>query len=429
MSSSERADAGVETPRDLERADQQAILDNLPALIAYWDRDLRNRLANKAYVDFFGRTPEEIFGRHISELLGPDLYRQNLPYLQRALAGERQEFDREIPTPTGPRYTQALYLPDVQDGEVRGIFVLVTDITARRRVEVALANAEARFRILFEAAPSATVMTDTDGIIVAANQAASRLFGYDVARLEGMPAAELVHPEDLTSSTEIREKLFNGEIAHFAEERRYRHALGHTVWAQADVTLVRGLGPGDDAPYLLAQLQDTSARKSHEHELEFLAHHDALTGVLNRRGLTAELQRQTALAPTRARPGAVLVCDVDHFKAVNDELGHDAGDELLVHIARLLERTVRASDVVGRLGGDEFAVVLPDEDLAGARAVAEKIAERLADESPSCRWAELPVTLSIGAAEFVPGRTVEQVLGAADRAMYAAKADNRGRRA
>ena len=213
--------------RELERADQQAILDNLPALIAYWDADLRNRLANRAYVDYFGKTPAQIFGRHISELLGPDLYAQNLPYLQRALAGERQEFDREIPTPTGPRYTQAVYLPDVQDGKVRGIFVLVTDISARRRAEVALANAELRFRTLFEAGPSATLMSDIGGTVVAANQAASRLFGYDVGVLEGMSVVDLVVPEDLGSSLEIREKLFSGELDHYSEERRYRHARGH----------------------------------------------------------------------------------------------------------------------------------------------------------------------------------------------------------
>lgn len=410
--------------RELERADQQAILDNLPALIAYWDRDLHNRLANKAYVEYFGMTPEEIFGRHISELLGPDLYRRNLPYLERALAGERQEFDREIPTPSGPRYTQALYLPDIHDGEVRGIFVLVTDISARRRAEVALANAEARFRTLFEAAPSATLMTDAAGTIVSANEAASRLFGYDVEVLEGLPVNELLHPEDQAMSAQIREQLFSGEIAHFSEERRYRHADGHTVWAQADVAVVHGTNPDDDAPYLLAQLQDTSLRKSHEHQLDYLAHHDALTGVLNRRGLTRELERQAALA-AHGSGGAVLVCDLDNFKRVNDEFGHEAGDDLLVHVARLLKETVRATDVVGRLGGDEFAVVLPDTDLAGARAVAESVARCLDDEPGARPWSEVPVAVSVGVAEFTAGRTVDQVLGDADRAMYAAKAVRR----
>lgn len=418
--------------RNLERADQQAILDNLPALIAYWDRDLRNRLANTAYVEYFAMTPEDILGRHISEVLGADLYVQNLPHLQRALAGERQEFDREIPTPSGPRYTQALYLPDVHDGEVRGIFVLVTDITARRHAEVALARAEARFRTLFEAAPSATLMTDAAGTVISANRAASRLFGYDVADLEGMRGADLLHPDDAAASAESRDRLLAGEITHYSEERRYAHARGHTVWAQADVTLVRGAGPDDDAPCFLAQLQDTSTRKSHEDQLHHLANHDVLTGVLNRRGLTSALERQASLAASSGRGGAVLVCDVDDFKVVNDQLGHDAGDDLLVHLARVLQRTVRATDVVGRLGGDEFAVVLLDADLASARQVGRQIARCLDQAPPGARWAEVPVAVSVGVSEFLAGHTVDQVLSAADQAMYVAKGARRrpaGRRA
>lgn len=423
-----RAQRAVDAARELERADQQAILDNLPALIAYWDRDLRNRLANRVYVEYFGMTPEEIFGRHISEVLGPELYQKNLHHLQRALAGERQEFDREIPTPTGPRYTQALYLPDVQDGVVRGIFVLVTDISARRRAELALAQAEARFRTLFEAAPSATLMTDRAGGIVSANRAASRMLGRDIATLEQMSIVELIHPDDLSTAMELREDLFEGRIAHHSDERRYLHALGHTVWAQADITLVQGAGPDDDAPYVLAQLQDTSARKSHEEQLEHVAHHDVLTGVLNRRGLTRALERQAALAAEQGPAGAVLVCDIDHFKAVNDRFGHKTGDELLVHLARLLEKTVRATDLVGRLGGDEFAVILPGVDLAGAHAVGEKIArclDELPEEVGERPWAGVPVSTSVGVAEFVAGRTADQVLGDADREMYAAKAARR----
>lgn len=114
-----------------------SILNGLPALIGYWDADLRNQLANNAYVEYFGLTPEQIHGRHIREVIGEDLYAKNLPFLERALAGERQMFDREIPTPSGEkRYTQASYIPDIVDGRVRGIFVLVTDISQRRIAEI-----------------------------------------------------------------------------------------------------------------------------------------------------------------------------------------------------------------------------------------------------------------------------------------------------
>lgn len=118
------------------------IADNLPAMIGYWDRDQRNRFANADYRRWFGKSPEEIHGRHIQELLGTELYAKNKPYIDAALAGRRQDFDRSIPGPDGVlRHSQASYIPDVHTGTVEGFFVLVTDVTERVRSEQALAQA------------------------------------------------------------------------------------------------------------------------------------------------------------------------------------------------------------------------------------------------------------------------------------------------
>jgi PAS domain S-box-containing protein len=132
-------------PPGSTQADVRAVLNALPAMVGYWDSEQRNRMANDAYVEFFGRTPEEMLGMHLSELLGPELYRMNLPYIERALAGETQQFDRAIPTPAGEvRYTQASYVPDEVDGKVYGFFVLVTDITERRRAQQEVERSRAR---------------------------------------------------------------------------------------------------------------------------------------------------------------------------------------------------------------------------------------------------------------------------------------------
>jgi PAS domain S-box-containing protein len=112
------------------------MLNALPAMVGYWDSELKNRMANDAYIEFFGQSPEEMRGIHIRDLLGPELYEKNRVYIEGALAGEKQLFDREIVTPSGEvRYTQASYVPDVVEGETQGFFVLVTDITERRRIE------------------------------------------------------------------------------------------------------------------------------------------------------------------------------------------------------------------------------------------------------------------------------------------------------
>jgi PAS domain S-box-containing protein len=121
----------------------RALVDNLPAMLAYWDADQRCRFANRAYEKWFGVKPEAMIGRDMKEFLGP-LYPLNLPYIQGALRGEEQEFEREIPDPAGgpPRHSQAHYIPDVVDGSVRGFCVLVADITRRKRAEESLQRME-----------------------------------------------------------------------------------------------------------------------------------------------------------------------------------------------------------------------------------------------------------------------------------------------
>jgi PAS domain S-box-containing protein len=118
------------------------VTDNIPAMIGYWDRDLRNHFANADYRRWFGKSPDEIHGRRIDDLLGPELFQKNKPFIDAALAGRRQDFARSIPGPDGLlRHSQAAYIPDNRSGRVEGFFVLVTDVTERVKSEQALATA------------------------------------------------------------------------------------------------------------------------------------------------------------------------------------------------------------------------------------------------------------------------------------------------
>ena len=122
----------------------RTLFDQLPALIAYWDRDARNVVANAAYVEWFGFRPEEMVGLHISEVLGAEVYAKNLPYIEAALAGEEQLFDRTLIDQAGRvRHTQASYVPNVVDGDVQGFFVLVTDVTPRVEAQRDMDEAQA----------------------------------------------------------------------------------------------------------------------------------------------------------------------------------------------------------------------------------------------------------------------------------------------
>uniref|UniRef100_UPI0031381D73 PAS domain-containing protein n=1 Tax=Nocardioides psychrotolerans TaxID=1005945 RepID=UPI0031381D73 len=119
------------------------LVDHLPALVAFWDRDERNVVANQAYVEWFGRTPQEIKGMTLRELLGDEVYQLNSPYVRGALAGERQDFDRTLVDQLGrTRHSQASYVPEIVDGEVQGFFVLVADVTAKVEAERNLDEAQ-----------------------------------------------------------------------------------------------------------------------------------------------------------------------------------------------------------------------------------------------------------------------------------------------
>lgn len=396
----------------------QTVLDALPAIVGYWDRSLHNRMGNQAYVDFFGVTPDKLHGMHIRDLLGLELYEKNLPYMLKALAGEAQLFDRMIVDSSGRvRHTQASYIPDMVDGKARGFFVLVTDITERRRAEEALAAAEQRFRTLFDMAPLGTFLASPQKVVLDANAAAVKLLGRSREALLGRSMHSFTHPADLDISQARLSALLAGEINTYTIEKRYIRGDGDIIWLQLDARLLR------DGPYgamsILGQIQDISQRRSQQAELERIAHHDPLTGLLNRRGLLVELEQSCALMRRYGDGSALLILDLDHFKAVNDTYGHEAGDQVLREVGLLLAARLRETDIIARHGGDEFAVILPHSSLADARLVGAALVAQIRTARLGVR--ERPISVSAGAALLQADDTAAKVLARADLAMYDAK--------
>jgi PAS domain S-box-containing protein len=177
----------------------QAMLNALPALVGYWDSDLCNRMANDAYIEFFGKSPEAMRGTHIRELLGPELYEHALPYIEGALGGRTQLFYREIPTPSGEiRYTQASYIPDVVEGEVRGFFVLVTDITEQRRIEEEVERNRARLAEAERIARMGSWEWDLPAQQLTCSEGLYDVYGIEAEDFDGRyeGGSQHVHPDD-----------------------------------------------------------------------------------------------------------------------------------------------------------------------------------------------------------------------------------------
>ncbi|MBI5338655.1 MAG: sensor domain-containing diguanylate cyclase [Mycolicibacterium rufum] len=404
-----------------ETSQLRRFIDSLPALVGYWDRERRNVIANAAYLEYFGMTPGQIRGRHIREVLGEAVYALNLPHIDGVLAGREQLFERTLIDQNGmTRHTQASYVPDIVDDEVRGFVVQVTDVTARVEAERTRDEAVRLFEISMAHAPVGTVVVDTAGIVLQANPAFCALMRCTEQDLVGGDFRRFVHPDNLESGEAEFTALVNGTTPHLSSERRYLRADGTAVWLQRDLVLVPAARNGQDVA--VAQFQDVTARRAAEVELARLAVTDQLTGLPNRRALVERLEQHHAGSPDE--PIGVLFIDLDGFKHVNDVHGHAVGDAVLSAAAQRLAELVEPPNSAYRLGGDEFVVVTPAASGSdGQPTLLRRITTEL---SEPYRTATTPVRLaaSVGYAQGIVD-DVESLLRAADAEMYRHKSRRR----
>jgi diguanylate cyclase (GGDEF)-like protein/PAS domain S-box-containing protein len=273
--------------------------------------------------------------------------------------------------------------------------------------------------VAFESAPIGMALFNTDGQYERVNGALSALLGRDADELLGRRDQEFTHPDDRAADLEAAERILRGEQHTHQTEKRFVRPDGSLVWVIANLTFLRD---GDGRPLCwLGQFQDITQRKLDEHRLRHLADHDPLTGLANRRRLEQHLVERLNLAKRYGERGAVLLLDLNGFKAINDRDGHAAGDALLTAIAGTLTRRLRATDTAARLGGDEFAAVLPHTDPDAAAAAADDLLAAIAQATGG------RVTASCGIASYGPHGpdTPEAILAQADMAMYAAKRTRR----
>ena len=280
------------------------------------------------------------------------------------------------------------------------------------------------FENAFAHAPIGMALVDMAGRFLRVNDAFCRITGYTSDQVSARSFSELEDPHDVAVDAHQILELLDGQIPTYQIEKRYRHAWGHLVWVLLHVSLVRD---DEGRPrHLIAQLQDISERKELEGRLEHLVDHDFLTGLYNGRRFEQALALETKSAARYGGGGAVLLLDLDHFKAVNDQFGHKAGDDLLKTVAAALRGRIRETDIAARLGGDEFGIILPQVDTQQAEVVADGIVKALRRQTAILAEHQIPVTASVGVALF-DGLTNVEILAAADLAMYEAKEAGRDR--
>lgn len=414
----------------LRRSEEQlrTLINAMPEIVAFKDGEGRWLQVNDADLKLFSLEGVDYRGKTDAELADftHPIYRDaflgcEATDEQAWLDGGPSHAEELIPTPDrGDRLYEVTKIPLFrEDGSRRGLVVLGRDITERRQWERELRQSAA----VFENTAEGVMITDADSRIVAVNRAFVEISGYAPEEVIGRTPAVLHsgrHDTDFYKAMwrEIRETgSWQGEIWD-----RRRSGEVYPQWT--NISTVR-----DDAGRVtnyVAVFSDISVIKESQAELDYMAHHDPLTGLPNRLLFNDRLEQ--ALRREDGAPVAVLFVDIDRFKNVNDGLGHPVGDRLLELAARRLETVVRRTDTVARLGGDEYLVLLdPVEDIESVSRIARALLEAF-DAPFELDGHVLELTASIGVT-LCPrdGDSVDELVRNADAAMYAAKGSGRNR--
>ncbi len=295
------------------------------------------------------------------------------------------------------------------------------DISRRIKAEQDLARNQRRLRAITDNTPAFVVHVNTEERYTFANAYTGKMLGMHPASLVGRSMREVAGDVIYDEIKPYIDRTLRGETTMFETQRDY--ADGHHYF---QCTYVPDRTPEGEVVGFYAMVYDISSLKAAERELAKLARFDSLTGLANRFQFKERLDLAVARRQRRSMPIALLYLDIDHFKQINDTLGHAAGDALLIGFGNRLRESVRETDLVARLGGDEFVVLIEDPD---SKAVAETIARKLIDALSSgitLPTGCVPVTTSIGIA--FRADTVasgDELMKIADEALYAAKAGGR----
>ena len=298
--------------------------------------------------------------------------------------------------------------------------ILPANAELERRAELfrALRESEARYRLVTESSTDIVLTVDLRGVLRFVSAPIRQFSGRDPQSLIGLSATELLRPEDAERALAgLKATMASPDHVNIDEFRA--GGLGDDRWFETHSRAV--LDDDGQVTGAVIALRDVTHRKSREERLAQAAMTDPLTALVNRRAFNTALATRIA----SGHDGCVAMFDLDHFKRVNDRHGHAAGDQVLRRFAAIARASVREQDIVARLGGEEFAVVLPDSSIEQARLVCDRLRIAVAAERFLVGNDVIAITISGGVAHYAHGDAGDDVLHAADMALYRAKSAGR----
>lgn len=391
--------------------------------------------ANPKAQELLGRSEQELLGKnahllfhnkHIDHSDYPecDCKIRNVIHSKQPYKSGEEIFWHKNGTPI---YSSVSSVPLFRDDLIVGSVVVFDDISDRKKIEHALRASEKSFREIIEFAPIGMAIVSLEGRFVIVNQTLCNIVGYSNDELLNLTFQEITYFEDLSIDLEFVQQLLDGKTNAYQMEKRYIRKDEEIVWVQLSVSLFRD--EDDTAQYFIAQIEDITERKARDSEVKQHAYFDTLTKLPNRRLLMEKLTQALSQSEQYKRTTALLFLDLDHFKQINDTLGHDIGDLILKESAVRLSTCVRTHDTVARLGGDEFVIILSEmSDQTDAKIVAEKILNKI-QQPIDVDGQAVFIGTSIGIAIHTGDMKVspKELMKRADIAMYQSKAAGRNR--
>jgi diguanylate cyclase (GGDEF)-like protein/PAS domain S-box-containing protein len=402
----------------------RTLTENVSDVIVRIGADRRIEYASPSVTTAFGWDPAELVGIPIPDFAHPGDRDVIAAAHEQAVASGLLRFRGRMRCKNGSyRWVENIgRTVNTPDGSPEYAITVARDIEDQVHAEQALAASEERFRLAMVESPQGSAILDLECRFVEVNPALCQILDRDRHWLLSHSIADVVHPQDAAADLAARRSLLDGEHEYVTAERRFIRGDGDVVWIQHAIGLLRDHS-GDPVSYV-SHMQDITATRHAAAHMAYQAAHDRMTGLLNRGELTDRLEAALTQKARKARTGtriAVLYCDVDNLKTVNDGLGHAAGDALLVATGKRIASSVRDSDTVARVGGDEFVVILDRvRDLTRAERIATHI--HVAVNAPlQFEGTTLNPKLSIGVTIAQTDQHVDDVLRDADDALYTAK--------
>ncbi len=385
----------------------------------------RFKYVNPAMCSLIGYSQEELSKMEISDI-HPDHAVELAMSEFDALAGGKKHIVRDMPFErkdgTVVYFNVSAVITTIDDRKHNVAFF--RDVTERKKTEDELKQKEKHYRKLWNDAPVAYHVLDTEGRVIDVNRTEARLLGYEPEEMVGRPIFDFIAVEERPEAERWFQMKIAGHRFPNGHDRLYARKDGSTLQVSIDDVLEYGRDGAVTA--IRTTLLDVTERRRAEETIRRMAYYDALTGLPNRTLFGMRLATALVHAHRMDEKLVVMLLDLDHFKNVNDSLGHRVGDELLKAVGRRLANVIRGGDTVARMGGDEFLVVAPEiHDERGAEDIAGRMMETVR-KPIACGGRTLNVTASIGIAMYPRDGTENGILVKnADIAMYRAKSAGR----